>query len=197
MTTVRSGICVFCGSSPGGRTAYRDAAGEIGRLLAAQDRTLVYGGGNVGMMGTLADAALVAGGRVIGVIPRHLVAREVAHNGVTELRIVESMHQRKQLMADLSDAFVLLPGGLGSLEEFFEIWTWGQLGLHQKPYGILNVEGYFDPLLAFLDHAVAERFVRPGHRALLIVDDDPARLLERLDDHEPMPQPKWIDRPST
>jgi len=190
-------VCVFCGSSPGARPAYRAAAEVLGRALAGQGRTLVYGGGNVGLMGAAADAALAAGGRVIGVIPQHLVAREVGHAGVTDLRIVQSMHERKQVMADLSGSFVLLPGGLGSLEEFFEVWTWGQLGLHQKPYGILNVDGYFDPLLAFLDHAVSERFVRPEHRDLLIVDDDPERLLVRLDAHEPAQLPKWIDRRGT
>jgi uncharacterized protein (TIGR00730 family) len=194
---VRHAVCVFCGSSAGARPAYRGAADAMGRLLAAQGRTLVYGGGNVGLMGVAADAALAAGGRVIGVIPHHLVAREVGHGGLTELRTVDSMHERKQMMADLADAFVLLPGGLGSLEEFFEVWTWGQLGLHGKPYGLLNVEGYFDPLLAFLDHAVAERFVRPAHRDLVLIDDDPARLLTRLDAQEPAPSPKWIDRRQT
>src|SRR5262245_5798250 len=193
----RASVCVFCGSSPGARPAYREAAGALGRALAAQGRTLVYGGGNVGLMGVAADAALAAGGRVIGVIPQHLVAREIGHTGITELRIVASMHERKQVMADLADTFVLLPGGLGSLEEFFEVWTWGQLGLHEKPYGVLNVEGYFDPLLAFVDHAVVERFVRPAHRALLVVDDDTERLLARLDALEPAPAPKWIDRRAT
>ena len=193
----RNAVCVFCGSSPGARSAYRDAAEALGRVMAAQGRTLVYGGGNVGLMGAVADAALGAGGRVVGVIPQHLVAREVGHTGVTELRIVASMHERKQLMADLADMFVLLPGGLGSLEEFFEVWTWGQLGLHRKPYGLLNVERYFDPLLAFLDHAVAERFVRREHRDLLLVDDDPERLLARLDEHESTVLPKWIDRRAT
>src|SRR5262245_38794419 len=181
MSDDRNAVCVFCGSSPGARSSYRSAAEALGRALARQKRTLVYGGGNVGLMGAAADAALAAGGRVIGVIPQHLVAREVGHAGVTDLRIVSSMHERKQLMADLSGSFVLLPGGLGSLEEFFEVWTWGQLGLHRKPYGVLNVDGYFDPLLAFLDHAVAERFVRQKHRELLIVDDNPERLLARLD----------------
>ena len=190
----RLAVCVFCGSSPGARPGYRHAAEALGRALADQGRTLVYGGGNVGLMGAVADAALAGGGRVIGVIPQHLVSREIAHTGVTELRVVDSMHARKQLMADLAGTFVLLPGGLGSLEEFFEVWTWGQLGLHRKPYGVLNVEGYFDPLLALLDHAVAERFVRPEHRNLLIVDDDAERLLARLDAHEPAAMPKWIDR---
>jgi len=192
-----STVCVFCGSSPGARPAYRDAAEALGRVLAAQGRTLVYGGGNVGLMGVIADAVLASGGRVIGVIPQHLVAREIAHTGVTELRTVASMHERKQLMADLADTFVLLPGGLGSLEEFFEVWTWGQLGLHRKPYGLLNVDGYFDPLLAFLDHAVAERFLRREQRELLLVDHDPERLLARLDAHEPASMPKWIDRRAT
>jgi uncharacterized protein (TIGR00730 family) len=197
VTPQRSAVCVFCGSSPGARPAYREAAEALGRLLAAQGRTLVYGGGNVGLMGTVADAALAGGGRVIGVIPQHLVAREVGHTGLTDLRRVNSMHERKQLMADLADTFVLLPGGLGSLEEFFEVWTWGQLGLHGKPYGLLNVDGYFDRLLAFLDHAVAERFVREEHRALVLVDDDPERLLARLDRQTPQRLPKWIDRRET
>jgi len=192
--TRRTAVCVFCGSSPGARPAYRAAAEALGRALASQQRTLVYGGGNVGLMGSIADAALTGGGQVVGVIPQHLVAREVAHTRLTDLRIVASMHERKQVMADLAGTFVLLPGGLGSLEEFFEIWTWGQLGLHRKPYGLLNVEGYFDPLLAFLDRAVAERFVRVEHRDLLLVDDDPVRLLARLDALEPLPLPKWIDR---
>jgi uncharacterized protein (TIGR00730 family) len=195
--TERTAVCVFCGSSPGARPAYREAADALGRVLAAQGRTLVYGGGNVGLMGTVADAALGGGGRVIGVIPQHLAAREVAHTGLTDLRRVNSMHERKQLMADLADTFVLLPGGLGSLEEFFEVWTWGQLGLHRKPYGLLNVDGYFDRLLTFLDHAVGERFVREEHRDLVLVDDDPERLLARLDRHTPQPLPKWIDRRET
>ena len=190
-------VCVFCGSSAGARPQYREAASALGGSLAAQGRTLVYGGGNVGLMGVVADAALEAGGRVIGVIPQHLVAREIAHAGLTELRVVQSMHERKQLMADLADTFVLLPGGLGSLEEFFEVWTWGQLGLHRKPCGLLNVEGYFDPLLAFLDRAVVERFIRPEHRQQVLVDQEPERLLERLDAHQSAWLPKWIDRGET
>jgi len=178
------------------RASYQDAARAFGQAVAAKRRTLVYGGGNVGLMGVVADAALAEGGRVIGVMPQHLVDREIAHTGLTELRVVSSMHERKQSMADLADAFALMPGGLGSLEEFFEVWTWGQLGLHRKPYGLLNVDGYFDPLLAFLDHAVRERFVRPEHRELLVIDDDPARLLGRLDRHEPPSLEKWIDRRS-
>jgi uncharacterized protein (TIGR00730 family) len=190
-------VCVFCGSNVGASESFVTIARELGAGLAARGLALVYGGGNVGLMGVLADAALAHGGEVTGVIPRHLVEREVAHSGLSDLRIVDSMHQRKQSMADLSDAFIVLPGGLGTLEEFFEIWTWGQLGLHRKPYGLLNVAGYFDPLLAFLDHAVEERFVSNDHRALLRVADDPETLLHALDTHVPPPTPKWLDRKST
>ena len=188
-----SSVCVFCGSSPGRRPEYTAAAQRLGRALALSSRRLVYGGGNVGLMGVLADAALAHGGEVTGVIPRHLVEREVAHAGLSDLRVVDSMHQRKQAMADLSDGFIVLPGGLGTLEEFFEIWTWGQLGLHRKPYGLLNVAGYFDPLLAFLDHTVEERFVSTDHRALLSVAEDPEALLNALDTHAPPATPKWLD----
>jgi uncharacterized protein (TIGR00730 family) len=190
-------VCVFCGSSPGARPDYTVAAQRLGHALASSRKRLIYGGGNVGLMGVLADAALEGGGEVTGVIPRHLVDREVAHSGLSYLRIVDSMHQRKWLMADLSDAFVVLPGGLGTLEEFFEVWTWGQLGLHRKPYGLLNVAGYFDPLLAFLDHAVDERFVSSDHRALLRVADDVDDLLASLEMHEPPATPKWLDRRTT
>lgn len=169
----------------------------MGRLIAVQGRRLVYGGGNVGLMGVIADATLQNGGDVVGVIPQHLIDREVGHAGLSDLRIVGSMHERKQTMSDLADAFVLLPGGLGSLEEFFETWTWGQLGLHHKPYGLLNVAGYFDALLAFLDHAASERFVRPEHRNLLVVESDPGRLLHRLDKHRIPALPKWVDRATT
>lgn len=192
-----SSICVFCGSNEGARPEYRLAAEELGRLIALQGRRLVYGGGKVGLMGVLADSVLQSGGLVIGVIPQHLLDREVAHAGLTELRVVSSMHERKQAMSDLADAFVLLPGGVGSLEEFFEIWTWGQLGLHQKPYGLLNVAAYFDSLLAFLDLATAERFVREEHRRLVVIDHEPARLLDRLDQHRVPSLPKWIDREKT
>lgn len=190
-------ICAFCGSSAGSNGAYRAAAENLGRALARDGRRLVFGGGNVGLMGVLADSALESGGEVIGVIPRHLVDLEVAHAGLSELRVVDSMHQRKQLMADLADGFVILPGGLGTLEEFFEIWTWGQLGLHRKPYGLLNVASYFDSLLSFLDHAVSERFIPAEHRALLLVSQDPAALLEGLDSHTVPFTPKWIDRTAT
>jgi hypothetical protein len=173
---------VYCGSNPGGRPGYRDAAAALGRLVAGRGIGLVYGGGNVGLMGVVAEAALGAGGEVIGVIPRAFVEKEVAHFGVSDLRIVGSMHERKALMADLSDAFVALPGGLGTLEELFETWTWAQLGLHAKPCGLLNVAGFFDPLVAFLDHAVRERFLKPPHRSLLIVEPAPGPLLDRLEE---------------
>ncbi len=186
-------VCVFCGASPGANPAFRAAAQELGIVAARGGRTLVYGGGHVGLMGALADAALGVGGEVIGVMPQHLVDREIAHLNLTELKIVESMHARKALMADLSDGFVVLPGGVGTLEEFFEVWTWGQLGLHAKPYGLLNVAGYFSPLLAFLDHAVEQRFIRREHRDMLVVDTDADRLLKRLDEHRSPVLPKWID----
>jgi uncharacterized protein (TIGR00730 family) len=163
-------------------------------VLAEAGVRVVYGGGHVGLMGAVADAALVAGGHVVGVIPQHMVDREVAHRGLTELRVVRSMHERKAMMAELSDGFVALPGGLGTLEELFEVWTWGQLGLHRKPYALLDVAGFFQPLLAFLDQQVAERFVRPEHRAMLVVESDPARLLQRLGAQDLVSLPKWIDR---
>ena len=187
-------VCVFCGSSRGSNPAYSAAAAELGATLARSGRRLVFGGGHVGLMGVVADAALAEGGTVIGVMPRHLVDREIAHVRLTELRVVESMHQRKAMMAELSDAFVVLPGGVGTLEEFFEVWTWGQLGLHVKPYGLLDVEGYFSPLLAFLDHAVAQQFVRAEHREMLNVDGSVSRLLERLAAHRTPVVPKWIDQ---
>lgn len=195
--TVHQSVCVFCGSSPGLNPAYRDAARQLGMLLAAQGRRLVYGGGNVGLMGIVADAALQDGGTVTGIIPQHLLDLEVGHQGLTELRVVHSMHERKQQMSTLADAFVLLPGGLGSLEEFFEVWTWGQLGLHRKPYGILNVAGYFDGLLTFVDHAVEERFLHPEHRRLVVVSDEPADLLTALDGAQAPVLPKWVDRSTT
>jgi uncharacterized protein (TIGR00730 family) len=171
-------VCVFCGASAGARLEYAQAAADFGQLLAAQNVRVVYGGGHVGMMGVLADAALGAGGEVIGVIPQALVDRELAHRGLTELRIVSSMHERKALMAELSDAFVALPGGLGTFEELCEVLTWGQLGLHQKRCGWLNVAGYFDPLERLLDHAVAEGFVRAEDRARCFGTRSPEELLE-------------------
>ena len=190
-------VCVFCGSSPGANDAYRAQARELGEALATRSLRLVYGGGNVGLMGVLADAALAAGGEVVGVIPRQLVAREVAHMGLSDLRVVQSMHERKALMAELASGFVALPGGLGTLEEFFEIWTWAQLGLHRKPYALLNTAGFFDPLITFLDRLVAERFVRPEHRDVLLVDSEPGRLLDRLAHHQLPLVTKWLDRAAT
>jgi uncharacterized protein (TIGR00730 family) len=189
-------VCVFTGSNSGARPAYAAAARELGTLLAARGLGLVYGGGRVGLMGTVADAVLGAGGEAIGVIPEALVAKEVAHAGLTTLHVVRSMHERKALMADLSDAFIAMPGGWGTLEELFEVITWAQLGLHRKPCGLLNTEGYFDGLLAFLDHAMSERFVRSENAALLTVAALPAQLLERLGRATLPSVEKWLDRAS-
>jgi uncharacterized protein (TIGR00730 family) len=190
-------ICVFCGSSVGLRPEYSLAAAEIGRLLATRGIRLVYGAGNVGLMGVLADAALAARGEVIGVIPQMLVDKELAHRGLSELRIVGSMHERKALMAELSDAFLALPGGLGTFEELCEILTWSQLGIHAKPCGCLNVLGYFDPLLAMLDRAVSERFLGPAQRRLLLSADRPDELLELLAGQPPAAEAKPFDREVT
>ncbi len=190
-------VCVFCGASPGADPAFMQAARALGAALAATERTLVYGGAKVGLMGAIADAVLAAGGKVIGVIPQALVDKEVAHGGLTELLVVSSMHERKQTMADRADAFIALPGGLGTLEELFEVWTWAQLGLHQKPLALFGPPPFFAPLLAYLDSLVAQKFVRPEHRALIAVDDDPHALLERLAQHRPSFTPKWIDRAET
>jgi uncharacterized protein (TIGR00730 family) len=191
-------ICVFCGASPGARPEYRVATAELARLLAAEGIGVVYGGGGVGLMGALADAVLAEGGELTGVIPRSLVDREVAHRDVADMRVVGSMHERKALMVDLADAFVALPGGIGTLEELFEVYTWAQLGLHQKPCALLNVEGYYDAVADFLAHAVAERFLREETRVLLLVESDPATLIERLHDFEPqVAMPRWIDREET
>lgn len=186
-------ICVFCGSNPGRRGEYPAAAAELARVLAGRGISIVYGGARVGIMGALADAALAAGGEVIGVIPRHLVDAEVAHGGLTKLHVVSSMHERKALMAQLCDGFIALPGGLGTLEEFSEVTTWSQLGLHAKPAGLLNVAGYYDQLLAFLDHAAAERFLRPEHRSLVLAEPDPAALLAAMDRWQPPAAGKWMD----
>lgn len=174
-------LCVFCGSATGHDSVHRAAAEALGTLLGRTGRGLVFGGGRVGLMGAVADATLAAGGPAIGVIPQALMDREVGHLGLTSLHVVRTMHERKATMATLSDAFVMLPGGLGTLEELFEVWTWGMLGLHHKPYGVLNVGGYFDPLLAFLDRAVDAGFVRPAQRAELVVHTDPLVLLDALD----------------
>jgi uncharacterized protein (TIGR00730 family) len=186
-------ICVFCGSNAGARSEYAEAARALATVLAERKLGIVYGGGNVGLMGVLADAALARGGEVIGVIPQKLVDKEVAHRGVTKLLVVETMHERKALMNDLSDAFLALPGGFGTLDEFFEVLTWSQLGFHGKPCALLNVAGYYDGMLAMLDHAVTERFLRPAHRELVIADTDPLRLLQRLSAFVPAPKGKWSD----
>lgn len=187
-------VCVFCGSSPGASPVYAEAAAHLGRAVAGHGLTLVYGGGHVGLMGVAADAALAAGGRVIGVIPEALEAKELAHRGLTELRVVGSMHERKALMSELADGFIALPGGVGTLEEWFEVWTWSQLGIQRKPCGLLNVAGYYDHLLAFLDHVTAERFLASDHRAMVLVDDDAGRLLDRLADYRHPYTEKWLDR---
>ena len=173
-------LCVYCGSRPGVRPAYAEAARALGALLAAEGVGLVTGGGRVGLMGVVADAVLAGGGEATGVIPQALADREVGHDGLTALHVVGSMHERKAAMADLADAFVALPGGLGTLEEIAEVLTWAQLGLHGKPCGLLDVEGYYAPLVAFVDHAVAEGFVGADARAALVVERDPAALLDRL-----------------
>jgi uncharacterized protein (TIGR00730 family) len=191
-------VCVFCGSSPGARPAYTEATEELARLLAAEGIGVVYGGGGVGLMGKLADAVLAHGGAITGVIPRALVDREIEHRQVEDMRVVDSMHERKALMAELADAFVALPGGIGTLEELVEVFTWSQLGLHRKPCGLLNVEGYYQRLADFLDHAVQERFLLEQHRATLMAESDPGALLERLRAHRPdAVEPKWIDRDET
>jgi len=186
-------LCVFCGSSPGGHPDYAAAAAGLGRALAEAGIGVVYGGASVGLMGAVADAALAAGGEVVGVIPQALVDREIAHPGLSDLRVVGSMHERKARMAELADGFVALPGGLGTLEELFEVYTWGLLGLHAKPLGLLDVRGYYERLAAFLDHAVAEGFVGAEHRAMLVVERDPAALLERFERWRGPATAKWLD----
>ena len=187
-------LCVYCGANVGARPAYTDMARRLGQFLGEQRLGLVYGGGNVGLMGVLADAALLAGADVIGVIPRALLARELGHQGVSELRVVETMHERKAAMAELADAFVALPGGLGTLDELFEAMTWAQLGLHQKPIGLLEVDGFFAPLVTYLDRAVTEGFVRAEHRAALTVASEPEVLLERFATYRAPEVGKWVGR---
>jgi uncharacterized protein (TIGR00730 family) len=187
-------VCVFCGSSPGANPIYMETASRVGALLAERDLGLVYGGGNVGLMGAVADSVLAAGGEVIGIIPASLVEREVAHRGLPDLRIVNSMHERKAQMEALAEGFLALPGGIGTFEEFFEILTWAQLRLHSKPCALLNVAGYYDPVLTLLDHAVTERFLRPEHRRIVLADTDPARLLDAMAIYQPPQIEKWIPR---
>lgn len=190
-------LAVFCGSNTGARPDYVEVARSLGRVLSDRGIGVVYGGSNVGLMAALANEVLDKRGEIIGVIPRMLVQREVAHTGLEDLRIVGSMHERKAMMAELCDGFVALPGGIGTLEEFFEVWTWAQLGVHDKPCGLLNVAGYFDGLLSFIDRAVDEKFVRGVHREMLIVEDDPLRLLERFESYEAPRVVKWINAETT
>jgi hypothetical protein len=187
-------ICVFCGSSVGREQVYAARAEQVARFLLEKGITLVYGGANVGLMAVLADTMLAGGGKVIGVMPKSLVEREVAHGGLTEMHIVEGMQERKALMADLSDAFLALPGAFGTLDELFEVLTWNQLGIVNKPVGLLNISGFFSPLLQMLDHAVAEKFLRPEHRDMLQAADDIAELFGMLERYEPVTAEKWIER---
>jgi len=190
-------ICVFAGSNTGARAEYREAAVELGGVLAARRIGLVYGGARVGLMGVLADTMLGSNGDVTGVMPAALVAKEVAHTGLADLRVVPSMHERKALMADLADGFIALPGGWGTWEEFFEVLTWAQLGLHQKPCGLLNVQGYFEPLLASVEHSINEGFVRPDYRSMIAVATSAEALLDQFAAYEPPRVEKWIDRAAT
>ena len=190
-------VCVFCAASPGTDPIYRERAVALGRFLAESGRRIVFGGGRTGLMGALADGALTAGGEVVGVMPGHLVEREVAHTELTDLIVVRSMHERKALLSEMADGFLAMPGGLGTLEELFEVWTWGQLGLHRKPYGLLNVNGFFDPLLTFLDHTVTEGFIRQEYRALLVVEREAAALITRMEAMEPPLLPRWLDPQTT
>lgn len=189
--TIQS-ICLFCGSNKGTRAAYEQAACELGQTLAQRDIALVYGGGNVGLMGTAADAALAAGGRVIGVIPGFLREKELAHQGLSELHVTQTMHERKALMEDLSGGFVALPGGFGTYDELFEMLTWGQLSVHSKPIGLLNVDGFFDPLLAMIRHGVAEGFVAEGNLQLFVVAATIDELLAKMNAYRPAPVNKWL-----
>jgi len=181
MSNLNGRICVFTGSKTGKRSEYRAAARQAARQLVERGYGLVYGGGNVGLMGVIADAVLERGGHVTGVIPDALVSQEVAHRGLSELRVVQSMHERKAVMADLSDGFIAMPGGIGTMEEFFEVLSWAQLSLHEKPCGLLNIGEYYDHLIRFMNHAVDQEFLKPQHRALLIVEEEPSRLLDRFE----------------
>ncbi len=187
-------VCIYCGSNLGTRDSYLQAAQQLCIELVQRQITIVYGGGNTGLMGAVANSALAAGGKVVGVIPQVLVDQEVAHTGLSDLRIVKSMHERKSLMSDLSDAFIALPGGLGTLEEFCEVATWTQLGFHRKACGLLNIEGFYDNLLCFLDHATEEKFIRSEHRKIFIAEKNPVKLISKLDEFEIPILPKWIDR---
>jgi len=185
-------VCVYCGSSPGRLEAYTNGARALARILVERDLALAYGGASIGLMGMVADEVLALGGRVVGVIPQALARKEVAHAGLTELHLTQSMHERKTLMAELSDGFIALPGGIGTFEELFEIWTWAQLGMHAKPVGLLNVAGYYDALIALVDHATQEQFMKPAQRALLIIERDPAVLLDRFAAHKAAAGKQWL-----
>jgi uncharacterized protein (TIGR00730 family) len=190
-------VCVFCGSSSGANGVYLETARELGRIMAGQGVRLVYGGADVGLMGAVADAALEAGGEVVGVIPDFLQRKELAHKGLTELVTVDSMHERKARMADLSDGFIALPGGMGTLEEFCEVVTWAQLGLHKKPCGLLNAAGYYAPLMEFFERMTTECFIKEAHKNLVLAASSPAALLETMRDFKPVTVEKWIDRDKT
>ena len=196
MNSINS-ICVYCGSSPGRRETYASAAAALAESLVRRNIRLVYGGASIGIMGILADQVLKLGGQVVGVIPKALAHKEVAHYRLTELHVTQSMHERKMLMAELADGFIALPGGIGTLEELFEIWTWAQLGFHSKPCGLLNVDGYYDALIGFLDHVLAEQFVKQHHHGMLIVEKDPEALLDRYARYQPPAMKHWLGKDET
>ncbi|MCP4201543.1 MAG: TIGR00730 family Rossman fold protein [bacterium] len=197
MSAARKRICVFTGSSPGAKPEYRAAATSFGKELVSRGYGLVFGGGKVGLMGAVADSVLAVGGHAVGVIPRALMGKEIAHEGLDELEVVTSMHERKQRMAELSDAFVAMPGGMGTLEELSEVVTWAQLGIHAKPCGILNVNGYYDSLLSYLDHATDQRFLRREHRGIVQVAESPGAMFDLLESYRPVHVGKWMDRDQT
>ncbi|MCG8415901.1 MAG: TIGR00730 family Rossman fold protein [Pseudomonadales bacterium] len=186
-------VCVYCGSAAGASEEFIVAARDLGKELAQRGLRLVYGGASIGLMGAVADSVMAAGGSVTGVLPRNLFRTEVPHEGLTEMIHVDSMHERKAKMADLADAFIALPGGLGTIEELFEILTWSQLKIHQKPCAVLNVSGYYDQLIGFLDHCVEQKFIRPAHREMMILDKDPAKLLDQCESYQALDVQKWID----
>ncbi|KAB0670456.1 TIGR00730 family Rossman fold protein [Oryzomonas sagensis] len=190
-------ICVYCGSNPGRQEDYAGAARDLAKSLVDRNLRLVYGGASVGIMGMVADTVLELGGKAVGVIPDALMRKEIAHPNLTELHVTRSMHERKTMMAELSDGFIALPGGIGTLEEIFEIWTWAQLGFHSKPCGLLNIAGYYDALIAFLDHTVAEQFVRAPHRSMLLVEQSPNALLDRFAGYAPPTVQKWVEKADT
>ncbi len=193
MTMIKR-LCVYCGSNYGSRPEYNQAARELARVMVNKNIGLVYGGASIGVMGEIADAFLKEGGEVIGVIPKGLLVREAAHTSITELREVNTMHERKAMMAELSDGFIALPGGLGTIEEFFEIWTWAQLGMHQKPCGLLNAGQYYDKLIEFIDHAVSERFIKEAYRSMVFVEEQPHILLQKFESYEAPEVARWIDQ---